>query len=230
MKLEFTTTACNRPDVLEMTYRSYTSRLKNIDFSNSTLYINVDPAPNSNNIQYIKTIAEKYFGTVICNFPKEPNFAAAVLWCFNQVKEDMFFHLEDDWILMRDVDINKMVNSLGKNNIQCILNKSSKYMSRKEAGEPALMPSLFSKKYVDKYVALMNDSKNPEAQMKYIFRKNTDKLRKHRSVLFGSRCEYSKDIGRQWLRKNGLRREYEKTSNSNSKRKWSPWVTWVKGR
>ena len=41
--MEFITTACNRPSVLNVTYDLFTKRLKNIDFKKSTLYINIDP-------------------------------------------------------------------------------------------------------------------------------------------------------------------------------------------
>ena len=40
---------------------------------------------------------------------KESNFAEAILWCFNQVKGEFFFHLEDDWILRKEININDMI-------------------------------------------------------------------------------------------------------------------------
>ena len=53
MELEFTTTACNRPEILEKTYKSFTTNLKDINFNKSTLYINIDPSPDNNNITKI---------------------------------------------------------------------------------------------------------------------------------------------------------------------------------
>ena len=224
--LEFTTTACNRPEIIESTYKSYTTRLKNIDFKNSTLYINIDPSPNSHNIIEVIDIANKYFGNVIEYVPEKPNFAAAILWCFNQVKGDMFFHLEDDWNLMREVDIHQMIKLLGKDNIQCLLNKTPNLIPQHEVGEPAFIPSLSSKKYINQYLPLMNENSNPEAQIKNIFRENKE-FQKYKSININPNYEFSRDIGRVWLQQKGLKRDYEKT-RTNSKDKWTPWITWTK--
>ena len=226
ISLEFTTTACNRPKILESTYKSYTTRLKNVDFKNSTLYINVDPTPHSDNIIEVIDIANKYFGNVIEYVPEKPNFAAAVLWCFNQVKGDLFFHLEDDWNLMKDVDIHKMVKLLGKDNIQCLLNKTPNLIPPREIGEPAFIPGLSSKKYIQKYLPLMDDLSNPEAQIKNIFRKNK-KFQKNKSINIDPNNEFSRDIGRIWLQQNGLERDYE-NQRTKEKGKWTPWTTWKK--
>jgi hypothetical protein len=220
--LEFTTTSCNRPGILDMTYSSYVSRLKGVDFQKSTLYINVDPAPDSSNISEMEKVAKKYFGKVIINYPKEPNFAAAVIWCFSQVKGEYFFHLEDDWMLKQKVDIAVMIKRVGEHNIQCVLNK--KVTLRNELWEPCLVPSLFRTEIVKRYLPLMSSTTNPEYQMKMIFRKNTNGLKAHKSVLWRKSHEISKDIGRDWLKKNGIARDYAKTGGSSAK--WSPWITW----
>jgi len=220
--LEFTTTSCNRPEILDLTYSSYVSRLKGIDFQKSTLYINIDPAPDSSNISEMEKVAKKYFGKVVANYPKEPNFAAAIIWCFSQVKGEYFFHLEDDWMLKQRVDVATMIKKVGEHNIQCVLNK--KVMLKNELGEPCFIPSLFRTEIVKRYLPLMNSASNPEYQMKMIFRKNKAGLNTYRSVLWRKSHEISKDIGRAWLKKNGIVRDYAKTGKSSAK--WSPWITW----
>ena len=70
----------------------------------------------------------------------------------------------------------------------------------------------------------MDSASNPEYQMKMIFRKNTAGLKSYKSVLWRESHEISKDIGRDWLKKNGIVRDYAKTSRPSSK--WSPWITW----
>ena len=97
--MEFTTTACNRPELLERTYSSFTKNIKGLDFKKCILYINVDPSPHGQNIEKNEEVAKKYFGKVIVNYPDKPNFARAVIWCFTQVRGEYFFHLEDDWVL-----------------------------------------------------------------------------------------------------------------------------------
>ena len=225
MELEFTTTACNRPEILYQTYKSYTTKLKGIDFKKSTLYINIDPAPNNDNIMNVIHVAKYFFGNVVYNIPETPNFAEAVLWCFNQVKGEFFFHLEDDWILREEININDMIKILNKGNyLQCILNKKSNI----EPFEPAFIPSLFRTKVMKFYLSLMNNESNPEAQIKNIYRNNLYNIRKYVSINFKTNIELSHDIGREWLKKKGLKRDYDKHKDSSIKSKnWTPWTTWT---
>jgi len=224
ISLEFTTTACNRPEILEQTYQSYTRNLKNINFKQSTLYINIDPSPNNTNISDMITVARKYFGNVIYNIPTEPNFAQAILWCFQQVKGEYFFHLEDDWNLIREVNIHDIIDIIKSPNVsQCILNK--KNINLKELYEPAFIPSLFLTKIINVYIKLMNNESNPESQMKNIFRQNIFQIQKYKSQSFAPHIELSRDIGREWLKSNGIKRDYDK-HRTNHNQKWTPWTTW----
>ena len=68
----------------------------------------------------------------------------------------------------------------------------------------------------------MEDSLNPEYQMKILFRNKKENLHLHRSFSLDVRTEFSRDIGRTWLSKNGLTRNYDVS------KKWSPWITWKK--
>ena len=220
--LEFTTTACNRPGILNKTYASYCSKLKGINFKESTLYINIDPSPTSTNIDLVEQIAKKYFGKVIVNLPTTANFAKAVIWCFSQVKGPYFFHLEDDWELSSSVEISTLISRLGSSNLQCVLNKKNSPTGIKELGEPTFVPSVFSTKHLKKYLPHMVDELNPEYQMKMFFRTKKDSLHLHKSILLNQSVEFSKDIGRVWLSKNRLTRNYAKSKI------WSPWITWKK--
>jgi hypothetical protein len=220
--LEFTTTACNRPSVLNSTYSSYSKNLKGVDFEKSRLYLNVDPSPDSTDIDKVEEVAKRYFGEVIVNYPTTSNFSAAAFWCFSQVKGDMFFHLEDDWHLTREVDIHRMISKLGNSNLQCILNKKRTPATSRERGEPSFVPSLISTRYWQKYLVGFDLSSNPEYQMKTKFRNKSTALFENRSVDYDSSKELSKDIGRLWLTKNGLARNYKQGTS------WSPWINWKK--
>lgn len=221
MELEFTTTACNRPEILEKTYKSFTTNLKDINFNKSTLYINIDPSPDNNNITKNIEIAKKYFGKVIYNLPKESNFAEAILWCFNQVKGEFFFHLEDDWILLREINIDNMIKLIKNEKLQCILNKKNIH----ELYEPSFIPSLFYTKIIKIYINLMDNKSNPECQMKEIFRSNLYDIQKYKSIPYLPGYELSRDIGRNWLLQNGLERDYDKNRKDYHK-EWTPWTTW----
>jgi len=218
--LEFTTTACNRPSVLNATYASYCKNLTGIDFSKSTVYLYVDPAPDSKNIQMVEEVARKYFGTVIVNYSSSPNFAAAALWCFSQVKGEFFFHLEDDWKLMKAINIHSMISKLGTSNLQCVLNKGRTSITIKETGEPCFVPSLIATQYWKKYLTNFRLDINPEYQMKVLFKNKSTGLFKNRSIYYNPAQELSKDIGRSWLMANKLARSYTPGA------KWSPWIKW----
>ena len=218
MELEFTTTACNRPEILEKTYQSFTSKLKGVNFRKSTLYINIDPAPDKKNIQEVEKVAKKYFGKVVANYPINANFAKAVIWCFQQVKKDIFFHLEDDWLLNREVDLQKVLFFCSKhlNWHQCVFQKKN----IQQANEPCLLPSLHNTQYTKIYLKLMNSKINPEAQMKYIHRNN--QITGLTYIIWDKNLV--QDIGKKWLLQKGLRRNYAEISK---KKGWTPWVRWT---
>lgn len=218
--LEFTTTSCNRPSLLNATYASYSKNLKGVDFSKSIVYVNIDPAPNSKNIQMVEEVAKRYFGTVVVNYPSSPNFAAAALWCFSQVKGEMFFHLEDDWQLMKTIDIHSMISKLGTSNLQCILNKKKNSIATREVGEPCFVPSLIATQYWKKYLTNFKLDINPEYQMKVLFRNKSTRLFKNHSIYYNPTQEISRDIGRAWLSANKLARSYKPGT------RWSPWIKW----
>ncbi len=222
ISLEFTTTACNRPSILNQTYHSYTKNLKGIDFSKSTLYLNVDPAPHNVDIAKAEEVAKKYFGKVIVNYPSSSNFSAAAYWCFSQVEGKYFFHLEDDWILLKPINVHSLISKMNNNTLQCILNKKRSAVTVSETGEPCFVPSLISTEYWKKYLSGFNININPEYQMKMMFRNRSTGLSQYKSVYYNLSIEFSRDIGRDWLKKNNLARSY-----SPGKR-WSPWINWRK--
>lgn len=108
MNLEFTTTACNRPELLYETYASFSHHLKGVDFGDCLLHLNVDPLPGAENREEVVEVAEGFFGEVNYRMPDEPNFAAAVRWTWDQVATEFFFNLEDDWNLLEAVHIRQI--------------------------------------------------------------------------------------------------------------------------
>ena len=226
VSLEFTTTACNRPAILNRTYNSFTTNMKGIDFKKSILYINVDPTPNSINITKVGQIAKKYFGSVIIHYPPKPNFAKAVIWCFSQVKNKYFFHLEDDWLLLKYVNMNSIINRMeeDKNNHICFFRKMPK-MNQRILYTPKLIPGLHRTEITKLFLKKMTTNKNPEAQMKYIYNKLKSQGNCNYKYIPTTR-KLVRDIGRDWLRKKNIVRDYAKTSKNNSLRTWSPWITW----
>jgi len=225
MELEFTTTACNRPELLEKTYKSFTNNLLGINFKKSTLYINVDPVPIKKNIENIENICKKYFGNVIINYANTPNFAEAVIWCFSKVKGNIFFHLEDDWLLNKKVNIIDIINFIKNKKLlnwhQCIFEKNI----ITQPNEPSLLPSLHNTKITKFFLKYMTNKENPESQMKIFYRNM-----KKKKILFFNYIIWDinlvTDIGRIWLIKNNIKRNYQETSKKINKNEWSPWIRW----
>jgi len=236
MELEFTTTACNRPELLFQTYKSYTSKLKGINFQKSTLYINIDPSPNNENINKVIDVCQKFFGKVITRIPKKANFTYAVWWCFNQPKGKYFFHLEDDWELMEEIHIKDIIERMENNNALLLsLNKDKMHWSGKVKGvmksahhfkepknglkpEPALVPGLWNKNNFKKiFLETFNIYHNPEHTLKVKWRKNWRKNLENFPVIFWKPgIEISKDIGREWREERNIVRKY-------NKKQWFSW-------
>lgn len=56
-------------------------------------------------------LCREYFPQVVYRAPKTPGFAGAVKWVWEQVETDLFFHLEDDWILTGPVDVKPLLDA-----------------------------------------------------------------------------------------------------------------------
>ena len=92
-----------------MTLASFTKNLLN-HFTCRAI-INVDPVGDTakHSQMDVVEVCREYFDTVVQRTPDSPSFAGAVQWCWQQVETDLFFHLEDDWILKRRVDKDEML-------------------------------------------------------------------------------------------------------------------------
>ncbi len=110
MKLDVCIIATVRPEVLQMTLRSFTKNLLN-QFDCRAI-INVDPAGDIENHSQtdVVNLCRENFDEVIYRTPETPSFAGAVQWVWQQVQTEFFFHLEDDWILRRKLDQNKLLS------------------------------------------------------------------------------------------------------------------------
>ena len=163
---------------------------------------------------------KKYFGKVIYNLLKNQILPKQYYGVLIKLKVN-FFHLEDDWILLREINIDNMIKLIKNEKLQCILNKKNIH----ELYEPSFIPSLFYTKIIKIYINLMDNKSNPECQMKEIFRSNLYDIQKYKSIPYLPGYELSRDIGRNWLLQNGLERDYDKNRKDYHK-EWTPWTTW----
>ena len=100
-KIDVVTTAIRRPEILEITYQSFFSRISNLP--KLRIILNIDPLGNGSTSECI-AIAKQYSDDVIFRMPLEPNFSSAINWCWSQLQSSYFIHLEDDWLLKREID------------------------------------------------------------------------------------------------------------------------------
>jgi len=228
-KIDITTTATLRPELLERTYKSFFENLF-IDKYNYRIIINIDPiGSNKYRAQEVISIAKKFCNEVIYNCPEEANFAKAWKWCWEQIDSDFVFHLEEDWELLKKVNINHMIDILNDNPNLATLRMlkmdvpysltffRSKYKVEKDflkaedrsvsfGGNPQLIKSEFVRQ-ARKY---MITDRNPEKQ----FRKGSIELWENVT----SKWDYGvyampkdkalvRDIGRIWMSRHGFKKE-----------------------
>lgn len=199
MRLEFSTTAMRRPDILEATYKSFTNQLQGVDWGNSTLYLNVDPLPEDGDPQKCIEIAEKYFGKVVFRLPEKPHFTAAVKWCWSQVEGPFLFHLEDDWVLKIPIHIQDMVNRMNK--FSKAVQVALKAHHAAYGPKICLSPSLLKGDFVRRMSELFTLKCNPEIQLR------------GSNLCGGCTCVFPpkskiilKDLGRRWLAQSDYKR------------------------
>ena len=217
---EFTTTATNRPKILEETYKSFTNNIKDVDFGKSVLYINIDPVPEGERKEAIE-VAKKYFGRVVEKLPDVPNFTNAVKWCWSQPQGEFFFHLEDDWTLRSKIMIKEL-----KDKLSCMIENSKRYRIKSRMldkyvavnlraydfindGRVCLSPGLFLTSWAKKAAEILDPQHNPERQMRRGFGIGKEFLIESRALHHPHNKNniIINDIGRDWLEKSNYRKK-----------------------
>lgn len=219
-----TITATRRCEILETTLSSFRRFL----FRGATCrgILNIDPV-GSNSSGEVWKVARKYLDSVVVRSAAEPNFPKAFKWVWMQSEADFVFHLEDDWELLRPVDLDVLIGILQSEpdiasirlpqfhaglthmkNWNKFFEWNGKYYVPPEkwlgfAGHPMLLNGEF----VRKTAPLIDTSKNPEKQFAQMGQTRLkDEFDKWRYVVYGEPADpptppLIRDIGRQWLMK-----------------------------
>lgn len=229
--IDIVTTSTLRPDILDRTYRSFCKKLFNND-RNCRLIINIDPVGDKTvNPDEVLSVARRYFNDVVFNIPDSANFASAVIWCWSNVKNDYVFHLEDDWELLRNIDINDMIKVIDRYDSICSLRLSQgrikgKFLDNNILGKGdnlgfllfdriSLNPTLIKKKFINEVIGEMVDYLNPESQLvpSWANKKRQDVVI---SEIMGHwhHVQYNtvkgalvRDIGREWRVRRKIKRQ-----------------------
>jgi hypothetical protein len=214
--IDITTTAVIRPKIFNETLSSFRKLIFSDKYS-YRLILNVDPIGEKVQQNEMYKIAKKFFNNVVVNYPTEPGFTKAVIWCWKQVESDYVFHLEDDWRLICPISLKSMVKILDHNStlVSLRLNKLNikpqivKGVDFIYCPKLSLNPTLLKGKFIKGVVPLMVENLNPEKQLRtYFNNERSDYISKFRyGIYVKDSCKRTViDIGRIWMRNS----EYQK--------------------
>ena len=114
-RVDITMTAVLRPSIVKQTLESFCTNVFWKEPERFRLIVNIDPIGEKKvRPKQIARICRSYIPNAIFNVPDEPNFAKAVIWTWSQVEADWVFHLEDDWLIYRKIELDNMINLLKK--------------------------------------------------------------------------------------------------------------------
>lgn len=211
LEMEFTTTACCRPEIFRRTLESFTNNLKGVDFENSTIHINIDPLPEGDKRLWheVYEVAQKYFRVVHPHMPMIASFPKAVKWCWLQPVSGLFFHLEDDWELKTSIHIDEMISLM-------LSAKTSAVNLRAYPGidddRICLSPCLMLTSAARALSKRMSITANPERQLRAVSDENPEggKHDGYTSIQY-PKDVVLRDIGRVWLMQSGWKKTEQVT-------------------
>jgi len=211
MKIDITTSATLRPALLDQTLTSFRSNMLT-DEHDYRYIINVDPIGEKASQDDVLDVARSHFKEVIHRKPETPCFAGAVIWCWQQTSSDLVFHLEDDWILVKPINLSMMLNTIGD---------FSKYhsfrLSKTRVGFPpgqrvapykhlSLNPVFIRQSFIREAVKYMMPNKNPEKQLRIVDPECGRFIKKTNHCIYVEQGNKAivKDIGRNWMERTKL--------------------------
>lgn len=222
--MDFTTPAVARPYLIDQTYSSFSKNLKGIDLKQCRLFINIDPFPEDVKRKNVVKVAQKYFKEVHYNYGEVGNFTAACNWIWSNADTKFIFHLEDDWELISEVNLAKILKYFDKypNLLQVAL-RAYHYPYRSVALSPGIMHERLYKAVAGK----LDPNKNPESQMrgeKYGIKMPARSLKiSYKGLVIAYpekiKTRVIRDLGRGWMKSS----QYRKPDVSKSN-----FITWIK--
>lgn len=213
-KIDITMTATLRPEILRRTLSSFCENIFT-DIERYRLIINIDQVGDKTKPKNIIKVCKLFFKDeqIVYRVSETPSFAGAVIWVWSQVKSPWVFHLEDDWKVVRPVNIDDMIRIMKKHSLASLRldkDRTGKSKSTKKYGyvtypKISLNPTLFTGSFIKNIAPLLDPRLNPEKQLrigkgieprgKYL------KKFKHGIYTKLSTRPMVIDIGRLWMRK-----------------------------
>jgi len=230
MKTDITVTATIRPDILNTTLNSFVNNL----FEHTTdlhLILNIDSVGDENyTVNDVINVAARYFKDITVFAPETPGFPAAVRRVWTAVRSDVFFHLEDDWLLLRKINFAEMQQVMRTEPNLALLrlpifkiredhSKNWKWIFPRSENNTFFEcpedirqgmgfcghPSLINKKFLDEVLPMLSDRVDPERLLKGKNPKALPIVRKWRQGVFSepNQPPAIRDIGREWRKEKG---------------------------
>lgn len=231
--IQVTITATNRREVL---FRTLSSFMENLLFRcDVEAIVNVDNVGNEQNPDGIVSLVDLFMPVEQSRRSIEPNFGEAFAYCWRGVTANWVFHLEDDWELLKRVEIREMLHILDEEEDLALLRLpqfpsgaesmknwdkffpwNGKYYECPDELRQAVgfcgHPSLIKGEFVKKCAPLIKTELNPEKQFHGDNPALVEEVMKWRYGVFGKPGDppYIKDLGREWMVKNKFKKKGSK--------------------
>lgn len=229
--IDITMTATRRPELLEVTLGSFKEKL----FKNypARVIINVDPVGHDIDSFKVVDKVREFFPHVLARCPKIAHFGNAFKWTWGESRSDFIFHLEEDWKLLKEVDLQDMFEVMKKYPRLAILRlpyapcgETNKNWSHFvpwngdfyeiPVGLKGLLgfaghPSLIRRVFVKIGYSMIDETRNPEKQLKW---REGHRLMNLEYGLYGKPGEGPavEDIGKRWKLEHGWAKKDDKSN------------------
>lgn len=240
MSIDITITATCRPKILRQTLRSFCTNMfnahKNII---SNVFINIDPCGVSTQRDTLNVCMEFFKPSIItARMPNECSFPKAFIWTWQQALKtdsECVFHLEDDWELLRPIELTQLLILLclypdlsvlrlssfrSGTHVMKVWDKLICWNGTFFEVQPRLRgllgfcghPSLIKKGFIQHVLPYLDNTKNPEKQIKGNHPQFGQYILNHRFgwYQFQDSIPTIRDIGRKWMLENGFRKSGSK--------------------
>lgn len=243
-KIDITMTAVKRPGILQGTLKTFCERLFT-ERDRYRLIINIDPVGEKVKPKEVLRVCKMFFKKeqIVYRVPKKASFPKAVIWIWSQVEAPWVFHVEDDINLLREVDINHMIEILKNHKkLACLrmprmkipkkktirvfgspyfFNEEGFYVAKDQKRQFGLNPVLIRSEFINAAVPRMVETINPEKQFRYGNKKMRPLIMKWKYALYarpGDKRLIDGRKGQRWKNNINLQKPRGET-----------FVSWVRG-
>jgi len=221
-KIDITMTGTLRPHLLSQTLISIKENICRDEVDRYRLIINIDPIGEDVPPSKVVKTAQKNFSNVIYNIPENPSFPKAVKWVWSQATAPYIFHIEDDWLINRQIDVDDMIRILRTNLKLSSLRlyklntpprktiftfncrwfyKDGVYIAKDWKKQFGLNPILIKKEFIRQALPRMVDDTNPEKQFRESQQYMRPVIKKWQYGIYSKPGDPAlvTDIGRKWI-------------------------------